>query len=69
MSLLGFPLDQMHPLIAGLFRMLPDEDESFPAKKRRQWLAAARVNLALIWGEEDEDDDDGSATSSQVFSK
>ena len=51
-------LDEMHPLIAGLIRMLPAENEPFPARKRKQWLAAARVNLALIWGAEDEDVED-----------
>jgi hypothetical protein len=38
-----------HPLIQGLFKMLPLEGP-WPESKRQQWLEAARVNLELVYG-------------------
>lgn len=50
-------IDEMHPLTAGLIRMPPRENAPFPARKRKQSLDAAQVNLALIWGAEDKASD------------
>jgi len=32
-----------HPLIVGLIRELPPEEEDFPDEKRQDWLKAAEV--------------------------
>lgn len=43
-----------HPLIVGLWAMLPPPGEAdFPPAKQKQWLEAARVNLALLYGYEE----------------
>jgi hypothetical protein len=39
-----------HPLIVGLIRELPPEDEDFPNEKRQDWLKAAEVIFDLVWG-------------------
>lgn len=49
-----------HELIKGLFRMLPTEG-SFSKRQQERWLAAAKVNLALVYGADDasESEEDG----------
>jgi hypothetical protein len=42
---------RQHPLIEGLIRMLPPEGP-WPRERQEQWLEAARVNLALLYGSE-----------------
>jgi hypothetical protein len=43
-----------HPLIEGLFTMLPVGGSFTPAQQRR-WLEAAKVNLALVYGNSEAD--------------
>lgn len=53
-----------HPLIVGLWAMLPQpNDGTFPPSKQKQWLEAARVNLALLYGSEDPQSPQTSAVS------
>lgn len=39
-----------HPLIEGLFTMLPPPGGRFTAQEQARWLEAAKVNLALVYG-------------------
>jgi hypothetical protein len=52
---LGEPagLHGRHPLIVGLVRELPSEDENFPDKKREDWLKLAATIFDLLWGKDD----------------
>lgn len=38
-----------HPLIQGLFQMLPEEGP-WPSEEREDWVAAAKVNFQLVYG-------------------
>jgi hypothetical protein len=49
-------LGGLHPLLVGLIRTIPREGEPFSPKRQRQWLEAAKVNLALVFGSDDDDD-------------
>jgi hypothetical protein len=42
-----------HPLIVGLVRELPSEDDSFPENKREDWLKLAATIFDLLWGKDD----------------
>ncbi len=53
----------LHPLLEGLIRTIPREGESFPPKRQRQWLEAAKVNFALIFGSDEDDGGEGSQDS------
>lgn len=44
-----------HELIKGLFRMLPTDGPFTPTQQER-WLAAAKVNLALVYGTDESDE-------------
>lgn len=44
-------------LIQGLIEELPPRGKPFPKQVRERWLAALKVNLDLIYGDEDEDGD------------
>ncbi|HEX9774740.1 MAG TPA: hypothetical protein VGB83_04070 [Actinomycetota bacterium] len=46
-----------HALIQGLFKMLP-QDGPFSTKKQAQWLEAARLNLALVYGSDDSEENE-----------
>jgi hypothetical protein len=46
-------LQGRHPLIVGLVRELPSEDEKFPDKKREDWLKLAATIFDLLWGQDD----------------
>jgi hypothetical protein len=46
-----------HPLIEGLFTMLPAGGPFSPTQQRR-WLEAAKVNLALVYGGDPEPDEE-----------
>lgn len=46
----------LHPLLAGLIKAIPKEGEPFPPKRQKQWLEAARVNFALIFGADDDEE-------------
>jgi len=59
-------LDGLHPLLVGLIKTIPREGESFSPKRQKQWLDAARVNFALIFGG---DDDETAEESSGVHSR
>lgn len=43
-----------HHLIKGLIEKLPAEGERFTAAQRQRWLNAAKVNLDLIYADDDE---------------
>lgn len=43
-------LQGRHPLIVGLVRELPPEDENFSDEKRQDWLKAADMIFNLVWG-------------------
>lgn len=47
-------LQGLHPLLVGLIRTIPREGESFSPKRQQQWLEAAKVNFALIFGADDD---------------
>jgi hypothetical protein len=42
-----------HPLIIGLVKELPPEEESFPDKRREDWLKLAATIFDLLWGKTD----------------
>jgi hypothetical protein len=42
-----------HPLIIGLVKEIPSEEDSFPDKKREDWLKLAATIFDLLWGEVD----------------
>lgn len=42
-----------HPLIEGMFSLLPYEDP-FSPKERAEWLEAMRLNLDVVYGWNDE---------------
>lgn len=42
-------------LIQGLIGELPPRGKPFKRQARERWLAALKVNLDLIYGEDDED--------------
>jgi hypothetical protein len=47
----GVPGAVQHPLIVGLWKLLPDPDQgTFTAEQQENWLAAAKVNLKAIYG-------------------
>lgn len=47
--------DQDVPLlIQGLIAELPPRGKPFPRAARERWLAALKVNLDLVYGEDDE---------------
>jgi len=46
-----------HELIRGLVAQLPPKGQRFTPKQRRRWLEAAKLNLELIYAEDDEEDD------------
>ena len=48
--------DTLHPLLLGLIKTIPREGEPFSPKRQRQWLEAAKVNFALIFGADDDDE-------------
>jgi hypothetical protein len=43
-------LSQLHPIIAGLVRMLPHEDEKWSYEDQQAWLHVANVNFAFLYG-------------------
>jgi hypothetical protein len=45
----------LHPLLAGLIKTIPREGEPFSSRRQRQWLEAAKVNFALIFGSDDDE--------------
>ncbi|MFI4985383.1 MAG: hypothetical protein ACHQAV_05295 [Solirubrobacterales bacterium] len=45
----------LHPLLVGLIKTIPREGEPFSPKRQQQWLEAARVNFALIFGTDDDE--------------
>jgi hypothetical protein len=45
-----------HPLLVGLWKMLPPETQKFPKSRRETWLQAAALNLDLVYGSEDHAD-------------
>lgn len=51
-----------HPLIKGLVAKLPPEGGRFTSKQRQRWLEAAKLNLELIYA--DDDDEPASNASS-----
>ncbi len=51
----------LHPLLVGLIKTLPHDGKPFPANKQRQWLEAAKVNLALIFGNDELDAQEGAS--------
>jgi hypothetical protein len=46
-----------HELIRGLVAQLPPAGKRFTPKQRRRWLEAAKLNLELIYAEDDEEDE------------
>jgi len=46
-----------HELIRGLVAQLPPQGQRFTPKQRRRWLEAAKLNLELIYAEDDEEDE------------
>lgn len=44
------PLAHIHPIMRGLFMLLPDEGEGWTLEEKRRWLNAVQVNMDLIWG-------------------
>ena len=46
-----------HELIRGLVAELPPKGQRFTPKQRRRWLEAVKLNLELIYAEDDEEDD------------
>jgi hypothetical protein len=44
-----------HHLIKGLVAKLPPEGERFTAKQRQRWLDAAKLNLELIYADDDDE--------------
>jgi len=52
-----------HPLIKGLIAKLPPEGERFTPKQRQRWLEAAKVNLELIYAEDEDDPVSGSTSN------
>ncbi len=49
-------LGGLHPLLVGLIKTIPREGEAFPPRRQQQWLEAAKVNFALIFGADDDED-------------
>jgi hypothetical protein len=43
-------LSQLHPIIAGLVRMLPREDDKWSPEEQKSWLNVAKVNFAFLYG-------------------
>jgi hypothetical protein len=46
-----------HELIRGLVAQLPPQGQRFTPKQRRRWLEAAKLNLELIYADDDEEDE------------
>jgi hypothetical protein len=49
----GF-LSRLHPIIAGLVRMLPGEKDTWPVDKQKAWLKVAQVNFEFLYGSEEQ---------------
>jgi hypothetical protein len=47
-------LSQLHPIIAGLVRMLPRSDDKWSADEQKAWLHVAQVNFAFLYGDPQE---------------
>lgn len=47
--------DDLHPLLVGLIKTIPREGEPFSSRRQRQWIEAAKVNFALIFGSDDDE--------------
>lgn len=47
----GF-LSNLHPIVAGLVRMLPGQNDQWPADKQKAWLKVAQVNFEFLYGSE-----------------
>jgi hypothetical protein len=43
-------LSRLHPIIAGLVRMLPHEDDKWSHEDQQAWLHVAKVNFAFLYG-------------------
>jgi hypothetical protein len=43
-------LNQLHPIIAGLVRMLPHADDKWSPDEQKAWLRVAEVNFAFLYG-------------------
>lgn len=48
-------IDGLHPMLVGLIKTIPREGEAFPPNRQRQWIEAARVSFALIFGADDDE--------------
>jgi hypothetical protein len=49
----GF-LGKLHPIVAGLVRMLPAAKDDWPAEQQKAWLKVAQVNFEFLYGSEDQ---------------
>ena len=47
-------LSRLHPIIAGLVRMLPHEDDKWSYEDQQAWLHVAKVNFAFLYGGQQE---------------
>jgi hypothetical protein len=47
----GF-LGNLHPIVAGLVRMLPGAKDDWPAEQQKAWLKVAQVNFEFLYGSE-----------------
>ena len=44
-------MERIHPALAGLIELLPQDGDSFPPEKQRLWLETARGVLRLVYRE------------------